>query len=250
MSAPNSTTDLYEVLQVSPSASPEVVEAAYRGLSKKYGDDPNPDVREQRRFVEAAFAVLGDAAKRAAYDRTRGAASQAPPKPAEPEPVRLGGARVVQCPKHPDVQTALRCSRCETPICPRCLVQTPVGARCKECARIAKNPIYTLTTGAALKAAAASVIGGVVMGLVWGLVLLPFTFGFLSIFVGAGLGWVFTRILEVVTRRKRGPYVVGFAVAGIGIAWGMQLLFVPAQVALYGLVAAGVAVYFAYQSLR
>lgn len=256
MSAPNSTSDFYEVLQVSPSASPEVVEAAYRGLSKKYGDDPDAEVRERRRDLDEAYAVLRDTGRRAEYDRSRGAAAvaaSAAPLPAAPplsEPIRLGGARVVQCTRHPEVQTALRCSRCETPICPRCLVQTPVGARCKECARIAKNPIYTLTTTAALKAAGASVIGGVVMGFIWGLVLLPFTFGFLSIFVGAGLGWVFTRLLELVTRRKRGPYVVGFAVAGIGIAWGMQLLFVPAQVALYGLVAAGVAIYFAYQNLR
>ena len=247
MSAPESATDYYEVLEVSPGASPEVIEAAYRGLSRKYGEDPSPEVRERRRYLDEAYAVIGNRERRAAYDQTRNGASAAA---APATPIRLGGARVAQCARHPEVETALRCSRCETPICPRCLVQTPVGARCKECARIAKNPIYTLTTGAALKAAGASVVGGVVMGLIWGLILLPFTFGLLSIFVGAGLGWVFTRLLEVVTRRKRGPYVVGFAVGGIAIAWAMQLLFVPARVALYGLVAAAVAVYFAYQNLR
>jgi len=248
MSAPNISTDYYEVLEVSPSASPEVIEAAYKGLMRKYGDDPDPAVRERRQIVEAAFAVLGNAGRRAEYDDARNGFKPAPP----PEtPLRLGGATVVQCPRHPEVQTALRCSRCETPICPRCLVQTPVGARCKDCARIGKNPIYTLSAGNAAKAAAASIVGGVVMGVIWGLVLLPFSFGFLSIFVGAGLGWVFTRLLEVVTRRKRGPHMVAFAMMGIGIAWVMQpLFFVPLGVALYGLVAAGVACYFAYQSLR
>jgi hypothetical protein len=88
------------------------------------------------------------------------------------------------------------------------------------------------------------------MGLIWGFVLRPFTYGFLAIFVGAGLGWVFTRMLEFATGRKRGPVVVAFAVMGIAIAWGMQILFVPFQIMLYGLVAAGVGVYFAYQSLR
>jgi putative effector of murein hydrolase LrgA (UPF0299 family) len=44
--------------------------------------------------------------------------------------------------------------------------------------------------------------------------------------------------------------MVGFAMLGIGIAWAMQLLFVPPGVAVYGLVAAGVACYFAYQNLR
>jgi hypothetical protein len=248
MSATETATDYYEILQVSPSASPEVIEAAYKGLEKKYGSDKDPLVRQRRRDLEEAYTVLSNAAKRADYDGARNGSGSA--EPAAQAPVRLGGATIVQCARHPDVETALRCSRCETPICPKCLIQTPVGARCKDCARIGKNPIYTLTTGAALKAAAASVIGGVVMGLIWGLVLMPFTFGFLSIFVGAGLGWVFTRLLEWVTRRKRGPYVIGFAITGIGIAWAMQLLFVPVQFALYGLVAAAVAVYFAYQSLR
>ena len=35
----------------------------------------------------------------------------------------------------------LRCGRCETPICPRCLVGTPVGARCPTCARVKRFAI-------------------------------------------------------------------------------------------------------------
>lgn len=93
-------------------------------------------------------------------------------------------------------------------------------------------------------------VGGVVMGLIWGLVLLPFTFGFFSIFLGVGLSYAFTRALEFATGMKRGPVVVGFAILGIGIAWGMTLLFIPLRVALYGLVAAGIAAYLAYQNLK
>ncbi len=159
-------------------------------------------------------------------------------------------AGVVECPRNPGIETALRCSRCETPICPKCMIHTPVGARCRDCARIMKSPIYTLTAGGYARAAGASLVLGIVMGLVWGFVLLPFTFGFLSIFLGAGLGWVFTRVLDFATGKKRGTAVVAFAVAGMAIAWGMQFLFVPARLALYGLVAVGVGVYFAYQQLR
>jgi len=157
---------------------------------------------------------------------------------------------IVQCPKHPGVETALRCSRCEGPICPRCLVHTPVGARCRDCARIVRSPVYMLNSVQFVRAAGAALVGGVAMGLIWGFVLRPFSIGFLSIFIGAGLGWVFTRAMELATGRKRGPVVVGCAVAGIGIAWGMQFLFVPTHIALYGLVAVGVGVYFAYQNLR
>ncbi len=157
---------------------------------------------------------------------------------------------IVNCPRHPEVETALRCSRCETSICPRCLIQTPVGARCRDCARIVKSPIYTISPAVAVRAALAAIIGGVAMGLVWGFVLLPFTYGFLAIFLGAGLGYGFTRAMEVATGRKRGIPVVAFAVGGMVLAWAMLPLFVPLRVAMPGLLAVGIGAYMAYQNLR
>ncbi len=159
-------------------------------------------------------------------------------------------ALLTQCARHPEVETALRCQSCETPICPRCSIQSPVGFKCKSCARVMKSPIYTVNSMQFVRAATAAVVGGVVMGLIWGLVLLPFTVGFFSIFIGAGLGYVFTRLLEFASGRKRGPVMVGLAILGIAIAWSMTLLFVDIRFALYGLVAAGVGLYFAYQNLR
>ncbi len=46
------------------------------------------------------------------------------------------------CARHSGVETELRCGKCDTPICPRCSVQTPVGARCPACARVRRSPIY------------------------------------------------------------------------------------------------------------
>lgn len=154
------------------------------------------------------------------------------------------------CARHPEVETALRCQSCDTPICPRCLVQSPVGAKCPACAKVVKSPIYTLNSSQFLRAAGAAIGGGIAMGLVWTFVLLPFTVGFFSIFVGAGLGYVFTRLLEWASGHKRGPVMVWLAVLGIVIAWSMTTVVLPFQVALYGLVAVGVGVYWAYQNLR
>jgi hypothetical protein len=39
------------------------------------------------------------------------------------------------CANHPNVETSLRCNRCEKYICPKCAVKSPVGYRCKECVR-------------------------------------------------------------------------------------------------------------------
>jgi membrane associated rhomboid family serine protease len=38
------------------------------------------------------------------------------------------------CYRHPDRETLVRCATCERPICTKCMVQTPVGIKCPECA--------------------------------------------------------------------------------------------------------------------
>ena len=41
----------------------------------------------------------------------------------------------VPCANHPKEMTVVRCGRCEKPICTRCMVDSPVGKKCRECAR-------------------------------------------------------------------------------------------------------------------
>jgi curved DNA-binding protein CbpA len=59
--------DLYEVLQVDRRAEPEVIRAAYRALARKNHPDFGGSVRMMSAINEA-WAVLGDPARRAAYD--------------------------------------------------------------------------------------------------------------------------------------------------------------------------------------
>lgn len=253
---PASVDDYYETLQITPSAAPEVVEAAYNGLSKKYGADPDPAVREKRRDLDRAYAVLSNSERRAQYDASRGTVSGpapvagTPPQASETQASWPKG--VVACPRDPSVQTALRCSRCEKPICPKCLIQTPVGARCRECARIAKSPVYKVDGTTLVRAVAAAAVGGIVMGIAWGLLTRTVIGlgGFMSLFVGAGLGYAFTRLMELATGRKRGPVVVGCAMGGIVLAYGIQYVLVYQNLLIGSLIALGVALYFAYQNLR
>jgi hypothetical protein len=85
------SVDYYRVLQVDPDAEPEVIAAAYRKLAAKYHPDVNPsaEAAERMREINVAYDVLGDAARRAEYDRARGARwaprfGSAPTAPAAP----------------------------------------------------------------------------------------------------------------------------------------------------------------------
>jgi curved DNA-binding protein CbpA len=69
-------TDYYVVLQVHPSAEPEVIKAAYRVLAHKYHPDHGGDPARMA-VLNDAWDVLGDPVRRAAYDAARTASTQA-----------------------------------------------------------------------------------------------------------------------------------------------------------------------------
>ena len=61
---------LYDVLEVSPHASKETIDAAYKSLSKRFHPDnlKTGDAEHMRR-INAAHMILGDDKKRKEYDR-------------------------------------------------------------------------------------------------------------------------------------------------------------------------------------
>ena len=60
-------SDPYDVLQVHRRAEPEVIRAAYRALARKYHPDFGGDGARMVLITEA-YAILGSAERRAAYD--------------------------------------------------------------------------------------------------------------------------------------------------------------------------------------
>jgi hypothetical protein len=128
----------------------------------------------------------------------------------------------MQCARHPSVETELTCGKCETPICPRCLVYTPVGARCPTCANVRKLPQYQIPASYLVRAFAAAVGAGAALGLVWG-GLLPFApFLLLGLLVGLGLGYGVGEAVSLATNRKSGPPLQAAAALGVLVAFAVR----------------------------
>jgi len=125
----------------------------------------------------------------------------------------------MQCATHPSVETELACGKCGRAICPRCLVHTPVGARCRDCANLRKLPQYSISPSFMLRAVGAGLVAGAALGGLWGLIL-PFNLGFfLGFFVGLGLGYAMGEVVSIAANRKAGPPLQVVAVVGVIVAY-------------------------------
>lgn len=113
-----------------------------------------------------------------------------------------------------------------------------------------RAPMYDVKAQHTLRAAGVALGGGIGMGLIWGFIGAAFSFGFFLIMVGVGLGFAFTRMMDAATRGKRGPVIIAFAIGGIAIAWGMQFVFVPTEIAQMQAIAAAIGAAVAYYNLR
>jgi len=139
----------------------------------------------------------------------------------------------MKCAAHPEVETNLRCGKCGKPICPRCLVQTPVGARCAECAKLYKLPTYRVSAQYYLRAAGTAMGTAIVCGVLWGVVANFLPFILLNLLLGAGVGYAIGEVVSLSVNRKRGKRLA--AIAGVGVAisylvsiflpWGFPLGF-------------------------
>jgi curved DNA-binding protein CbpA len=86
--------DPYKTLQVDPEAEDEVIAAAYRRLARKYHPDvaADPDVAARMAAINAAWEVIGDPVRRAAFDRQRAVQSALDRRVAESSPPGAGAA--------------------------------------------------------------------------------------------------------------------------------------------------------------
>jgi hypothetical protein len=163
---------------------------------------------------------------------------------------------VLHCKRHPQVETVLRCGRCETPICPRCMVQTPVGARCRDCANVRTLPTLDVKPVFLARGVAAAVVGGAFTGAVWGYALgAEQRFGiFVLALIALAVGWAVSETISLAVNRKRGPSIQACAVAGCVVAYIAHNLAAGLSVLpagdIWGYLATFAAAFFAASRLR
>ncbi len=161
----------------------------------------------------------------------------------------------MRCATHPDVETNLSCSKCLKPICPRCLIETPVGPRCRQCARLTKVPTFDVARSDFIKAVFAGLGSASGFGGLWLLIrwVTPYT-SFFSILLAAAVGYGIGQVISLSVKRKRGPSlkIVAGSCMVIAFVIGNQLT-VSGQFVLafnfYDLIALVVGIYLAVFNL-
>src|SRR5437763_10548039 len=117
------------------------------------------------------------------------------------------------CVNHSNRQTSVRCGKCGDPICTRCMVQTPVGMRCRECAGIRRLPQFDVSPALLVRAVA---VGLAVSTVGWYLtVYAVFLRFFLGVLVGVAVGEAMTRMANRRTNRALQTGAVLAVVVGL-----------------------------------
>ena len=159
-------------------------------------------------------------------------------------------SQTTYCVRHKDTPSNLRCGKCDDLICPRCMVHTPVGARCEDCAQVTPVPTYNVSRTILARAIGASIglgiAGGVALILLRALGL-GFDLFSLAI-VAAGLGFIVGEGVGAAANRKRGRTLQYAAVGGVLISYAV--VFAARWSGPLDLLAIGISLYVAYLRLR
>ena len=131
----------------------------------------------------------------------------------------------MKCAYHPDVETNLSCGKCGKPICPKCMVQTPVGARCPDCAKTTKLPTYRLSTKHYLIASGTALGMAIVGGLVWGIVREFLPYIYINLLLAGGVGFAVSEVVGRSVNRKRGNWLALIGAVAIPVSYLASLSF-------------------------
>jgi hypothetical protein len=105
------------------------------------------------------------------------------------------------------------------------MVETPVGARCPECARLYKLPTYEVSGVFLWRAIGAAFGMAIVCGLAWGTLSSLVNFVYLSLVFGAATGYGIGEVTSLAVNRKRGSRLA--VIGGLAAAGGFTISILP-----------------------
>lgn len=139
--------------------------------------------------------------------------------------------QTLYCARHPKNETSIRCGRCGDAICPNCLVHSPVGMRCPDCARVNRVPTYDVTLPYMLRGIGAGVGMALVLGVAFNFVdpaifrlvfinipILNTILPFLYVAIMAAIGYAIGEAVSLSTNRKRGLKLKLISAASVFVA--------------------------------
>lgn len=125
------------------------------------------------------------------------------------------------CFYHPNVETELRCNKCDRYICPKDAVRMPVGYRCRNCVKEQQDIFYPATpidyAMAAFVASVLSMIAALIMPAI----------GFLAIFGAPIAGAVIAEGVFRATGKRQGRYIWIVVIACMIITACIRLALMP-----------------------
>ncbi len=158
------------------------------------------------------------------------------------------------CHWHPDVETGLSCSRCGKYMCAHCLVQAPVGIRCRECGKAAPMPTYDVKPANYTWGIGVALLLMVVGTPVWVLLdnaLLVFgAFGSVSGLLAIVFGYATGELISRAVNRKRSIMLALIAGFVIVATYLISRLFSPYGFGVMDVLFVAVGVFLAWQRLR
>jgi hypothetical protein len=143
------------------------------------------------------------------------------------------------CYRHPDVETGLRCNRCNKFICPKCAQRSPVGFRCPDCVRELEDKYYSGTnTDYIIAAVIALPLSLILAGL--------FTFilggmGFFLLIIGLVVAPIVTGLIAEAVRwgvgKRRSRYLRHVVITCLALGTAPFIILVLIGGSFYGLLA-------------
>lgn len=157
----------------------------------------------------------------------------------------------LHCHWHPDVETALSCSRCGKSVCTQCMAQANVGIQCKECGKAVRMPTFDVTPAYYARAIGVGLAGAVGGGVLWGVFNVMFRgIPFLPFLVAMGIGYGVGELISLAVNKKRGN-----GLAWIAGVWVVMAFLIGGQIfsinfGIFGMIYIGIGVYMAVQRVR